>query len=157
MIRDATPGDLPRLLELLYQLSQQSRTAEPAPHPESPAHHAMIAAIQADPRASLFVLEDDGRVIGTYTLYLLPNLSHGSRPIAIVENVVIEQSARGGGHGATLMNHARARAREAGCYKISLTSHLNRAPAHAFYERIGFTNSHKGFTVYFDEPEPATG
>jgi GNAT superfamily N-acetyltransferase len=89
--------------------------------------------------------------MATYTLYLLPNLSHGGQPFAIVENVGVDAALRGGGYGRRLMEHARKQATAAGCYKISLTSHRNRAPAHAFYERIGFTNSHKGFTSYFDE------
>ena len=148
-IRDATPADLPRLLELLHQLSQQSRTAESDIRELTDEHHAALRTISDDPRARLFVLEDGGRVIGTYTLYVLPNLSHGGRSWAIVENVVVDEAARGGGHGKRLMDHALGLAREAGCYKLSLTSNIKRAEAHAFYEAIGFASSHKGFTVYF--------
>ena len=99
--------------------------------------------------------EDGGRVVGTLTLYFLLNLSHGARPFAIVENVVVDANVRGGGHGRALMEHAVRLAREAGCYKVSLTSHTNRAAAHAFYDAIGFTNSHRGFTLYVDEDRPS--
>ena len=149
-IRDAGPADLPRLLDLLHQLTQEGRTPEPAARPPSDAHRVALDAIAADPRARLIVAEQHGRVIGTLTLYTLPNLSHNGRPFAIVENVVVDADRRGTGCGRALMDHAVRLAREAGCYKVSLTSYKDRAAAHAFYEAIGFTSSHRGFTRYFD-------
>lgn len=149
-IRDAAPADIPRLLELYYQLSEQSRTAEATVREATDAHDTTVQRITDDPNTHVLVMEQDGYVIGTYTLYVLPNLSHGGRHLAIVENVVVDASLRGSGHGRALMDDAVRRAKAAGCYKLSLTSHNNRAPAHAFYARIGFTNSHKGFTQYFD-------
>ena len=154
-IRDARAADLPRLLELLHQLSQQSRTPEATARLATDAHRETLRNIAADPRVRLVVAEDGDRVVGTLTLYLLPNLSHGARPFAIVENVVVDADARGAGYGRALMEHAVRLAREAGCYKVSLTSHNNRAEAHAFYSAIGFTNSHRGFTLYSDEDRPS--
>jgi GNAT superfamily N-acetyltransferase len=138
---------------LLQQLSEQSQQPESDVRELTEQHHAALEQIAADPRAHLFVVEDGGEVVGTLTLYLLPNLSHGGRPYAIVENVVVDGERRGGGYGRLLMRHAERLADEAGCYKLSLTSNVKRAPAHAFYESIGYHNTHRGFTRY---AEPAT-
>ena len=149
-IRDARPDDIPRLLELYLQLSGSSQHPERGVRPLTDAHRAALGRIAADPNTDMFVLEAGGRVVATYALYIMPNLSHGGRPFAIVENVVVDEALRGEGLGRRLMDHAVARAREAGCYKVALTSNSKRAPAHTFYEAIGFEETHKGFTLYID-------
>jgi len=150
-IRDARAGDIPRLLELYLQLSESSQHPEDDIRPLTEEHGAALKRMTADPNTRLFVLADGGRVVGTYAFYVLPNLSHAGRPFAIVENVVVDGTLRGTGLGRLLMEHADMLAREAGCYKIGLTSNNKRAPAHAFYESLGFDQSHKGFTMYLEE------
>ena len=148
LIRTAAEADLPRLLELYHQLAELSTLREDEVLPVTEAHHQALVAIQQDPRMTCLVLEIDGRVMGTLTLYLLPGLSHGGYPFAIVENVVIDASLRGGGHGRALMARAEELARTHGCYKVSLTSNTKRPKAHEFYKHIGYSASHQGFTKY---------
>jgi GNAT superfamily N-acetyltransferase len=150
IIRDARPADIARLLELYLQLSASSQHPEQDVRPTSSEHYSALERITGDPNSALFVLEQDGRVVGTYALYVMPNLSHGGRPFAIVENVVVDDTLRGQGLGRLLMDHAETRARAAGCYKVALTSNVKRVPAHAFYQSIGFEPTHKGFTRYLD-------
>jgi ribosomal protein S18 acetylase RimI-like enzyme len=38
-------------------------------------------------------------------------------------------------------------ARAAGCYKVALTSRLDRTAAHAFYERLGFVTTQRSFRL----------
>lgn len=146
LIREATEADLPRLLELYQQLAELSTLPDDAAFAVSDAHRAAFRALQDDPRATCLVLEVAGRVQGTLTLYALPNLTHGARPFALVENVVVDASLRGNGYGQLLMERAETLAREGGCYKVSLTSNMRRLNAHRFYERIGERPSHQGFT-----------
>ena len=150
-IRDARPEDIPRLLELYLQLSESSQHPEDEIRPLTDGQSAALERIAADPNSQLFVLEDGGAIVGTYALYVMPNLSHGGRPFAIVENVVVDGTLRGRGLGRLLMDHAVGLARAAGCYKVALTSNNKRAPAHAFYASLGFEQSHQGFTMYLED------
>jgi GNAT superfamily N-acetyltransferase len=151
VVRDARPEDLPRIVALLQQLAEQGEHPEMEGPLVTDRHEAALRDLAADPRARLLVLEAEGRVMGSLAVYVLPNLSHGGRPFAIVENVIVDGAARGSGYGRLLMDRAVDLARDAGCYKVSLTSNNRRAAAHRFYERIGFTGTHRGFTRYFAE------
>ncbi len=139
MIRDATIDDLPALIHLLGQLNE---TTSPEP---TRRHAAAFEAIAADPRQRLLVVEAGGVVIGTAALVVVPNLGHDGSPYSLVENVVVDESARGQRHGEALMRHIIDAASAAGCYKVVLTSRKFRKDAHRFYERLGFTATSEGF------------
>jgi GNAT superfamily N-acetyltransferase len=89
-------------------------------------------------------------VLGSVTLIIIPNLTYVARPFALIENVVVDEGARGKGIGESLIRQAIESAREEGCYRVSLTSNKRRQAAHKFYERLGFTASHEGFQLRFD-------
>ncbi len=151
-IREATEADLPRLLELLHQLSQLGERPDRDQRSVTEAEHAALRGMLSDPRTTCLVIEQSGRVQGTLTFYVLPNLSHGGRPIGIVENVVVDESCRGQGLGQLLMERADVLAETHGCYKLGFTSNQRRADAHRFYERLGYQVTHRGFTRYLISP-----
>jgi len=145
-IRRATEADLPRIVELLSQLSlDDDRDSPVEPLPES--YRAAFRRIEADARQQLLVAETEGRVVATGTLGIVPNLSYRGRPWAFVEGLVVDSSARKKGYGEALMRYAIEEARRAGCYKVSLTSNKRRKEAHRFYQKMGFTATHEGFRV----------
>lgn len=148
-IRSATEEDLPALIMLYEQLAIDEAEVERTRNPGMEDYRRILAQIQADPNHDLLVLEVDGEVVGTLVFLLVPNLSHHATPWALVENVVVEERQRGKGYGRLLMEHAIERAREAGCYKISLTSNITRLRAHRFYQSLGFKASARGFRMYF--------
>src|SRR5262245_5522252 len=120
-IRPATEADLPRLMALYRQLSEVGPMPETEPRPVESAQTEALPRLQQEPDAVCLVLEDDDGVIGSLTLYLLPNLSHGALPFALVENVVVDAARRGQRLGRLLMAEAERRAAAHGCYKVSLT------------------------------------
>jgi N-acetylglutamate synthase-like GNAT family acetyltransferase len=145
-IRRASEADLPRIVELLSQLSLDDGRDSPAdPLPES--YRTALREIQADPRQQLLVAEAEGRLVATATLGIVPNLSYRGKPWAFVESIVVDDWARGRGYGEALVRYAIQEARRAGCYKVSLTSNKRRSEAHRFYEKLGFTASHEGFRL----------
>jgi GNAT superfamily N-acetyltransferase len=82
-------------------------------------------------------------------LIMVANLSHRGRSYAIVEDVVVDPDLRSQGYGELLVHHAVELARQAGCYRVGLTSNLRRVDAHRFYHRLGFQASHQGFRIEF--------
>ena len=64
-VRDAREEDLPRILVLLYQLSQSSSNPEPSVRPLTDRHRDLLRTFLNDPHCRLLVLEDDGQVQGT--------------------------------------------------------------------------------------------
>lgn len=145
-VRDATEGDLPRIVELLTQLSLDDSREDPRT-PLAESYRAAYGEMVRDPNHRLLVVEVDGRIVGTAVLIVIPNLSHQGRPWAVVENVVVDETERGAGHGEQLMRYALEEARQAGCYKLSLTSSKERPDAHRFYQRLGFRATHEGFRI----------
>lgn len=83
----------------------------------------------------LFVAEEDGEIIGTYTIgtYLIPTATR-----VWIEDVVVDKSARGKGIGKQLMQHALEFAKLRGWEKIDLTSRPNRVAANELYKKLGF-------------------
>lgn len=146
-IRDATEADLPRIVDLLQQESLgDERREDPGP-PLPEAYTRAFRDIASDPRQRLLVAEVEGTVVGTFVFIIIPNLSYRGRPVAQVENVVVDEPWRGRGVGEAMMRWAIDEARRAGCFRVQLTSNKARRDAHRFYRRLGFVASHEGFKL----------
>lgn len=133
-LREATPEDLPHVLALYAQPGLDDGQVL-----DAQAARETYARFARYPSYRLFVVVNgQERLIGSYALLVMDNLAHMGSPSAVVEDVVVDQALRGQGIGRQMMAHALARAREAGCYKLALSSNLRRERAHAFYESLGF-------------------
>lgn len=62
------------------------------------------------------------------------------RPIAELDELFILESYRKHGIGKQLMEHIELTAREHNCYRLYIESSYRFKGAHAFYEKIGYTN-----------------
>ena len=83
---------------------------------------------------TLLVARVDGAVVGTLTLSVYRSL----RVKAMIDDVVVDASARGRGVGEALTREAIRRARELGADTVSLTSRPAREAANRLYRRLGF-------------------
>ena len=146
-VRQATEQDIPRILELYRQLPLNP-PPEDAPSPTAEEFRRVFNEISALPGYSLLVAEEGGEILGTAVLAILPGMAHGVSPFAVVEYVVVDEKARRRGIGKLLMDDIVSRSKEAGCYKIMLTSDKRRIEAHKFYESLGFGASAHGFRLY---------
>ncbi len=104
-----------------------------------------LTALVQDPGSTLIVARNDSdEIVGALTLavYRVPT---GIR--SVIEDVIVDPSARGQGIGEALMRRAIELAREKGATSISLTSNPKRAAANRLYLRMGFnkrdTNSYQ--------------
>jgi GNAT superfamily N-acetyltransferase len=145
-LREATEADLDEVLALYQGIE------------DSPEHvlslqeaKAMLARLGAYPSYRLWVAcesrEPGADVVGTYALLVMHNLAHRGAPSAVVEDVVVAADRKGQGIGRQMMAHAVLLAREAGCYKLALSSHHKRTDAHAFYESLGFAQHGLSFSI----------
>jgi GNAT superfamily N-acetyltransferase len=73
--------------------------------------------------------------------------SAGGARRAQIEAVRVAAGRRGAGIGEALIRDAIARARDAGCSLVQLTTDRQRSDAHRFYERLGFVPSHIGMKL----------
>jgi GNAT superfamily N-acetyltransferase len=95
------------------------------------------------------VAEENGRLVATSNITIVPNLTRSGRPYAVIENVVTHPSARRRGFGRETMELLLDYAKEKNCYKVILLSSSHRAEAHKFYESLGFDGDAKrGYTYY---------
>jgi ribosomal protein S18 acetylase RimI-like enzyme len=95
-----------------------------------------LADLVRDASSTLMVARNDrGEIVGALTLaiYRVPT---GIR--SIIEDVIVDNSARGQGIGDTLMKYAINLAHEKGAQNISLTSNPMREAANRLYLRMGF-------------------
>ena len=83
----------------------------------------------------LLVAGNDESVMGTLTLALF-RIPSGVR--AWIEDVVVDEAARGRGVGEALNRKALELAKESGARTVDLTSRSSREAANRLYKRLGF-------------------
>ena len=142
LVRKATRQDLPRILALYEELTEEKQNIS------AETLERVFNQISHMPDHEILVAEENGTILGTSLLQIVPNLTHDARPWAIVENVVVGSRYRRQGAGRLLMEYIKDRCRQAGCYKIQIMSNIKRKEAHQFYRAIGFADSAVGFRLY---------
>lgn len=133
-IRPASPTDVPAIASLLGELGYPADAGQVGARMERLDTTGGDAA-----RDALFVATDDesSTPIGVLALHRFAGI-HDDADIALIMALVISERARGRGVGRALVDSASETARRWGCGKLMVTTHVRRADAHAFYERIGF-------------------
>lgn len=142
-IRETTEEDLPQILDLYKHLHPEDAAAA------EPDAEAAWGEILANPGVVIFLAELEDEPVGSCTLVIVPNLTRGARPYAVIENVVIHAGHRRKGYGSQLMRYAISRAYERGCYKVMLLTGSRREETLRFYEEVGLERGIKtGFVAY---------
>ncbi|MGB8859346.1 MAG: GNAT family N-acetyltransferase [Ilumatobacteraceae bacterium] len=122
---EATDELVRAFARLIPQLSQSS----------PPPNEGELAEMVASPASDVLVARLDGVIVGTLTLVTF-RIPTGMR--AWIEDVVVDDSARGHGVGDQLNRFALQCARDKGCKTVDLTSRPSREAANRLYRRIGF-------------------
>ncbi|CAM8658899.1 RimI Acetyltransferases [Acidimicrobiia bacterium] len=121
----------PALIEAFNRLVPQLSKSNPPPTA------AELALIVESPASILLIAvdSDDGAILGSMTLawFRIPT---GVR--AWIEDVVVDEAARGRGVGEALNREALDRARVLGAKTVDLTSRPSREAANRLYQRLGF-------------------
>lgn len=147
--RDATPDDIAVMLTLSHAGDWRGSGTPPLDTASlaDPRYRTAFDEITADPHHRLIVAEQDGEVVGTLQISIIPGLPRFGMRRGVLENVHIRADRRGTGLGTQMVQWAIDRCREAGCGMIQLTSNKVRKDAHRFYVKLGFEQSHEGFKL----------
>jgi ribosomal protein S18 acetylase RimI-like enzyme len=125
VVRDATDEALKAFDRLLPQLSRSAQALDAE----------ALRALVTWPGNRLLVARVGGDIVGALTLVMFP-IPTGWR--AWIEDVVVDEAARGQGVGAALTREAVRLARADGARTVDLTSRPSREAANRLYERLGF-------------------
>ena len=141
----------PELVAAFDRLIPQLSSSNPPPTESD------LAAI-CESEASLLLIavdrDDADRILGSLTLawFRIPT---GVR--AWIEDVVVDEAARGMGVGEALNRAALDRARRLGARTVDLTSRPSREAANRLYQRLGFiprdTNVYRFSLEMGDDPQ----
>lgn len=135
---EVATGPSEELLEAVRRLVPQLSASA-----EAPGARELEGVISAPATTLLLARDEDDRIIGMLTLALF-RIPTGTR--AWIEDVVVDEAARGKGAGEALTREAIALAEQAGARTVDLTSRPEREGANQMYEKIGFRP--RGTNVY---------
>lgn len=121
---EATPELVEAFAGLIPQLSSSP-----------PPGRDQLDVLLRTPGTTVFVARLDGQIVGMLTLVVF-RIPTGVR--ALIEDVVVDEAARGQGAGEALTRAALDVARAAGVRTVDLTSRPSRDAANRLYLRMGF-------------------
>jgi GNAT superfamily N-acetyltransferase len=142
-IRDVGPSDAAAVAMLCTQLGYPT-TSDVIPH--------RLARLAADANARAFIAERDGASVGLLTIHLRHTLNHEA-PIGQITLMVVDENNRNHGVGRSLVDVAERWAAERGTQRMSVTTQLTRAGAHAFYEKVGYAHTGRRYSKDFSSHE----
>jgi ribosomal protein S18 acetylase RimI-like enzyme len=124
-IKSYADAVLDALNDLLPQLSAS---------PQRLTEDELLEIIQSD-TTRLLMAEEYDRYIGSLTLVVF-RIPSGTR--ARIEDLVVQETARGRGVGRTLVQKALEMAKALGAEAVDLTTHPSREAANQLYKKLGF-------------------
>lgn len=129
--------------ELVETMAKLVAQLSLGPDPTTP-DRAHLEKVIASDNSKLLLARSSGQIVGALTLVatIIPTGSKGR-----IEDVVVDQKARGGGVARALCQAALKAAREWGIETVSLTCRPERRAANKLYQSLGFrrfeTNNYK--------------
>ena len=128
VVREATVADAVALAPLLGELGYPADDAALADR--------MRRMLARDDQRVLIAENDEG-ALGLLALHVFPVLAY-DRDLAMIMALVVTERAHSLGVGRQLVDRAEAIGKSLGASRLMVTTHVRRADAHAFYERLGF-------------------
>ncbi|MBQ6990393.1 MAG: GNAT family N-acetyltransferase [Clostridia bacterium] len=135
LIRQARMQDANDLKHLYFTYLSAN---PPKEEQDMSAWQNLIEDLLQSKRDYLLVAEEDGKVVSSIQLAIVPVLTHNLRPYGVIENVVTHADYRNRGYASALLSRATEICREMNCYKVFLETGSKRESTLRFYEKNGF-------------------
>jgi GNAT superfamily N-acetyltransferase len=139
--RPVAAGDLRTLLALYRHLNADD------PEPELHLAESRLAEILTHPGMTIFAAFAGDEAVSSVTLVVIPNLTRGGAPYALIENVVTHGDYRQRGLAGLVIRKAIEAAWEKNCYKVMLLTGSKDPATLRFYANCGFTQDKTGFQI----------
>ncbi len=136
-VREIMDSDMDGLFALYAQLH-----GNPIPE-KSEELLGLWQGILQDSNHHIIVVEEDGKIVSSCVCVIIPNLTHGQRPYAFVENVVTDEGYRCRGLATACLNYAKEIALRENCYKLMLMTGSKKESTLHFYEQAGYNRKDK--------------
>jgi ribosomal protein S18 acetylase RimI-like enzyme len=136
----------PELVEAFARLLPQHN-----PRARHPTAEQVAAVITPATNTLLIARDEQGKIVGTLTLILI--LAPGAT-FGFVEDVVVDEAARGQGIGEALVRECQRLALEQGASRVELHSGNHRQPAIRLYQRVGFKKIETNVLRFVPEQAP---
>lgn len=141
-VRRAEARDIPAILDLLVQVDMVHHNGRPDlfKGPATKYNAAELEIILADEETPVFVCVDENdRVLGHG--FCMMQHSGGQlmeeHATLYIDDICVDEAARGQGAGRALYEHILGYARSKGCYNVTLNVWSCNPGAMAFYEKLG--------------------
>lgn len=142
MIRLAETRDIERIIELLHQVNMVHAVLRPdlfKPY-TTKYDHQQLEAMLGDKQKPIFVLDDGNTVLG-YAFCMVTEVKDHlllqDAKSLYIDDICVDEKARGQHVGKQLYEHVLAYAKEIGCHNITLNVWTGNEPAQHFYENMG--------------------
>ena len=141
MIRKASNKDIHRIIELLHQVNMVHHVIRPdlfKPH-TTKYNEQELEAMFKDNSKPVFVY-DDGEVLGYAFCQLTEVKDHlllEDNKSLYIDDICVDEKARGKHVGKALYEYVRNYARSIGCHNITLNVWEGNNPAISFYKNMG--------------------
>ena len=139
-IRVATMSDKKEVLRLLDEFGSMLK-AKVAP---SEVGESIFDEIIGRKDTKIFVAEEEGRLIGVATFYVLPNIRHGWHR-GHIEDFFVTAGEQGKGVGKKIFEFIQHFCKQNNIKVIKLDSGNELLQAHAFYEKLGGRTTERFF------------
>jgi len=143
----ATESNIPDIISLYAQPEMDNGNVLSINEAEKIFHK-----MKTYPSYNIFIATFEDKVVGTFALLIMDNLAHMGAPSAIIEDVAVDPQYQGKGVGKMMMTFAIQQCKEARCYKLALSSNINRHKTHKFYELLGFKQHGISFAIDIGVP-----
>lgn len=142
MIRKAEKRDIPTIIDLLYQVDAVHNAIRPDLFKgnTSKYNERELARMLDNVSRPIFVYDDGTRVLGHAFCQITEVSDHHLLQDAktlYIDDICVDEKARGQHVGQSLYEHVRQYARSIGCHNITLNVWEGNEPAIRFYRSMG--------------------
>jgi len=133
-IRPALEGDLPAIIALVVELSNEIDGADAT---DSALIEWNVQETFRDPKTQFLVAHKSGRVVGFVNFTTRRTIIHPSSS-GLIDELIVSREYRGEGIGSSLISGVVARCREMGCCELEVSTLMSNEKARNFYKKQGF-------------------